>query len=128
MKITQWLLASTLLFSGVAYGAGDHKSGHDHKPMHGGIVSEVKDIDLELVAKAELIQVYLRDHGKPVDVSGANGKLTILSGSEKREIPLSPAGNRMEATGKFSFPAGTKAVAQIQLKGKPAITARFAIK
>jgi len=128
MKAIQYLAAIALTVSGFAYAAEGHKSAHDHKPLHGGIVTEVKDIDLELVAKPELIQLFVRVHGKPVDVSGGTGKLTILAGSEKREIDLVSAGNRMEATGKFAFPAGTKAVAQIQLKGKPTVTARFAIK
>jgi hypothetical protein len=35
-------------------------------------VVEVKDMDYELVAKpATVIQLYLRDHGKPADVSKA---------------------------------------------------------
>lgn len=128
MKVASGLLALMIAWSGSAVGADGHKSAHDHKPLHGGIVSEVKDIDLELVAKPDLVQVYVREHEKPVEVSGATGKLTVLSGTEKREIELVSAGNRLEARGKFSFRPGTKAVVQIQLKGKPAVTARFALK
>ena len=45
-------------------------------------MTEVKDVDYELVAKPELIQLHLRDHGKPVDVSKVSAKLTLLQHGE----------------------------------------------
>ena len=39
---------------------------------------EVKDLDLELVAKPEVIQLHLRDHGKPVDVAKALAQKNYL--------------------------------------------------
>ena len=42
---TQALFASvTLAFAGSAFATGD-KHDHEHKPLHGGVVVEVKDID-----------------------------------------------------------------------------------
>ena len=63
---TQALLASiTLALAGSAFAAGDkHDHAHEHKPLHGGVVVEVKDMDYELVAKPTVIQLHLRDHGK----------------------------------------------------------------
>ncbi len=121
---TQALLASlTLALAGAAFAAGKH----DHKPLHGGVVVEVKDIDYELVAKPTVIQLHLRDHGKAVDVSKASAKVTLLTGTEKQEVELKPAGDKLEATGSFKVGPGTKAVAVVTVAGKPA-TARFTIK
>lgn len=122
---TQVLLASiTLALAGSAFAAGDK---HDHKPLHGGVVVEVKDMDYELVAKPTVIQLHLRDHGKTADLSKATAKLTLLTGTERQEVELKPAGDKLEATGSFKVGPGTKAVAVVTVAGKPA-TARFTLK
>jgi hypothetical protein len=125
MKKPAWTLALALVLSapGLALAAGKH----DHAPKHGGVVVEVKDVDYELVAKATTIQLYLRDHGKGVDVSKASAKLTLLTGADKQEVELKPAGNKLEATGSFKVGAGTKAVAVVMVAGKPS-TVRFVVK
>jgi hypothetical protein len=97
MKPIHLLAAFAFSMSGLAFAAGGHDHDHEHKPLHGGVVSEVKDMDYELVAKPDLIQLYLRDHGKPVDVSKTNAKLTILVGADKQEVELKPAGQQLEA-------------------------------
>ena len=126
---TQALLASlALTLASTAFAAGDkHDHAHEHKPLHGGVVVEIKDIDYELVAKPTVIQLHLRDHGKPADVSKATAKVTMLSGTEKQEVELKPAGDKLEATGDFKVGAGTKAVAVVSVAGKAA-TVRFSIK
>jgi hypothetical protein len=105
-----------------------HASGaHDHSPKHGGVVTEVKDMDYELVAKSNAIQLYLRDHGKKVDMSKATAKVTLLTGAEKQEVELKPTGDKLETTGSFKVGPGTKAVAVVTVNGKPS-TARFTLK
>ena len=126
---TQALLASiALALAGSAFAAGEHDHAHEHKPLHGGVVVEVKDMDYELVAKPTVIQLHLRDHGKPTDVAKASAKLTLLSGAEKQEVELKPAGDKLEATGTFKVGPGTKVVALVTIAGKPAGTVRFALK
>ena len=130
MKTTRQLfaaLALAALATTAAYAAGDHGAGHDHKPQHGGIVAEANDMDYELVAKPEAIQLHVRDHGKPADVSKASAKVTLLTGAEKQEVELQPAGDRLQATGSFKVGPGTKAVAVVTVNGKAA-TARFTLK
>lgn len=126
---TQALFASmTLALFNSAFAAGDkHDHAHEHKPLHGGVVVEVKDIDYELVAKPTVIQLHIRDHGKVADVSKATAKVTLLTGTEKQEVELKPAGDKLEATGSFKVGPGTKAVAVVTVAGKPA-TARFNLK
>ena len=123
------LLASIAIALAIpAFAAGEkHDHAHEHKPMHGGVVVEVKDMDYELVAKPTSIQLFLRDHGKAADVSKATAKVTLLTGTEKQEVELKPAGDKLEATGSFKVGPGTKAVAVVTVAGKPA-TARFTLK
>ena len=132
-------LAAMACLSTSAFAADDHK-GHDHgekkgaahahdnKARAGGVVAVVKDVNYELVAKADGLALYVTDHGKPVDLSGASAKVMLLSASDKSEASLSPAGDRLEAKGSFKVGAGTKAVATVTLPNKPAVTAKFTLK
>lgn len=138
----RYLLATlcTLAMSASAYAANDHK-GHDHdkknhaahaedaKPMYGGVVTQVKDINYELVVKPDTIALYVHDHGKPVDVKGAAATLTLLSPSDKVNVKLAPSSeNKLEAKGNFKVTAGTKAVASVTMPGKPVTNVRFTLK
>lgn len=128
MKAIHLMTALFMTSVSAAYAADGHDHGHEHKPLHGGIVTEVKDMDYELVAKPDVLQLHVRDHGKAVDVSKAHAKVTLLAGTEKREAELNPAGDKLEAKGGFKVAAGTKAVVLVNLPGKPAATARFVLK
>ena len=101
---------------------------HAIAPQHGGLVSAASHLEIELVAKASVVQVYLRDHGKPLKADGGSAKLTLLGKSGKTEAQLQPAGDRFEAAGAFNVAAGTKAVVVINRPGKPPLTARFTLK
>ena len=128
MNISKLIAATVFCASFSAIAADKHDHCHEHLSLHGGMVVEVKDIDLELVAQPDLIQLHLRDHGKPVDVANGSAKLTILSGADKQEVELVPANDRLEARGAFKVGAGSKLVAVVTVPGKPTLTARFALK
>jgi hypothetical protein len=129
MKITYLLAALLVTCTGAAYAAGNHDHGHEHKPLHGGVVVESNDMDYELVAKVDVITLHLRDHGKPVSTQGMSAKLTLLNGTEKSEVILTPAGNSsLEAKGSFKVAAGTKLVALVTGPGKKVANVRFALK
>jgi len=100
----------------------------DHQPKHGGVVVETKAGDMELVAKPELIVIHVSDHGKPMKLTSATGKVTVFNGNDKTEAPLALAGDKLEAKGSFKVGAGTKVLADVALNGKPAVAARFTIK
>lgn len=127
MKFPQLIAALALATTGAAFAADNHAHGHEHKPLHGGLVVEVKDMDYELVARPDSLQLHLRDHGKAVDVSKVTAKLTLLSGTEKQQVELKPAGDKLEAKGSFIVAAGTKVVAVVLTTGKYS-TARFVLK
>ena len=125
MKLAQFIAAFALAASAGAFAADGHS--HDPKPQHGGVVVEVKDIEYELVAKPDSLQLHLRDHGKVVDVSKGSAKLTLLVGADKQEVELKPTGDKLEAKGSFKLGANAKAVAIVALAGKSS-TARFVLK
>lgn len=124
MNCKTLLTAAALAFTATGFAADGHS--HDPKPLHGGVVAEASDIEFELVAKADLITLYVRDHGKPASTQGASAKLTILSGTDKAEATLAPAGdNKLEAKGSFKLGAGTKFVAAVNLQGRKPINVRL---
>jgi hypothetical protein len=124
MKLSHLFATFALVASGAAFAGGDHDH---HQPAHGGIVVGGKAMDYELVAKPDLLQLYLSDHGKPMDPSKAKAKLTLLVGTEKQEVELQSVGDKLEAKGSFKVPAGTKVVVVVSLAGKSS-TARFVLK
>ena len=124
MKLQTLLMTASLVLGNMAW-AGPVDA--THKPMHGGVLATVKDVDYELVASVTALRLYVRDHGKAVDVSKSTAKLTLLTGSEKQEVELKPSGDKLEATGTYKVTAGTKVVAVISFGAKQA-TARFVIK
>jgi hypothetical protein len=133
---------SALIFAclvNLAFAGDDHK-GHAHnenpgqththeaKPQHGGVVSVIKDINYELVAKADSLTLYVTDHDQPVDTRNASATITLLSTSDKTEAKLLPAeGNQLRAQGAFKIQAGTKAVAIVKLGDKPGQSVRFVL-
>jgi hypothetical protein len=127
MNFKTLLTATALAFASTAFAADEHS--HSPKPRHGGIVTEASDIEFELVAEADTITVYVRDHGKALATQGATGKLTVLTGADKAEGALAPAGdNKLEAKGSFKVGSGSKLVATVNLQGRKPINVRFAMK
>jgi len=121
MKLSQLFAALTLVAAGAAFAGGDHT------PLHGGVFVAGKAMDYELVAKPDVLQLYLSDHGKPMDASKVKAKLTLLVGTEKQEVELLPVADKLEAKGSFKVPAGTKIVAQLSINGT-SVSARFVLK
>lgn len=115
-------IAVALALTNTAYAADDHSA------KHGGIFVETKALDFEVIAKPDVIQVYVADHGKAVKLDGAKAKVTLLNGTEKVDVELAPAGDKLEAKGAFKVVKGTKGIATVTLAGKSAAVARFEVK
>ena len=103
-------------------------AAEDHAPKHGGVVVDTKAGDLELVAKADSMVIHVSDHGKPMKLTSATGKVTVFNGNDKAEAPLALAGDKLEAKGAFKVAPGAKVLAEVSLNGKPAVAARFTLK
>jgi hypothetical protein len=101
---------------------------HGAAAKHGGVVQASGDLSFEAVAKDGALTIYVEDHGKPVSTADMSGRLTLLSGSEKSEAPLAPAGdNRLRAENVRVAP-GTRAVAVLATPQKKTLTVRFVLK
>jgi hypothetical protein len=127
MKPIHFLFALTIGLSGSVFAAGGHDHAHEHAALHGGTVVEAKDMDFELVARPDSLHLYVRDHGKPVDVTQTSAKLTLLAGGVKQDVTLKPSGDKLEAVGQFKA-AGAKAIALVEIPGKSAVTVRFVLR
>lgn len=125
MKKFVFIAAMATVFSAPALA---EKAGHGHGAKRGGVVAEAKDGDYELVAKPDIIQLYVSDHGKSMDLSKATGKLTLVQGPDKQEVSLSPAGDKLEAKGTFKVVAGTKATAVVTNGGRALNPVSFNLK
>lgn len=125
-KLSAALFAALAL--SVSHVALASEKDHDATPKHGGVVSVVKDVNYELVAKPDTITLYVIDHGKPVSTKNGAATLTLLSASEKTEVKLEPAGeNKLEAKGTFKVQPGTKVDGTVKLDGKTA-NVKFTLK
>jgi uncharacterized Zn-binding protein involved in type VI secretion len=120
--MTLGTITVALAISGTAFAHGDN-------PKHGGVVSSASDMSFELVDKDGKATLYVNDHGKPVDTTNVTGKLTVLSGSEKTEVPLEPAGDNTLATkGEARLAKGSKAIAAVTFADKKTVNVRFSVK
>ena len=126
-KPLHFLTSIVVAIASMGLGAGAFAAGAGHEARHGGIRVESKVMDMEIVAKTDVIQLYVSDHGKPLKIDGAKAKVTLLNGAEKTEIELQPAGDKFEARGAFKVSKGTKGVVLVTLAGKPGTTARFTV-
>jgi hypothetical protein len=102
----------------------------DHgKPMHGGVVAEAGAFQGELVVGPKGTTLYITDHGAPVPTAGASAKLVVLSGTQKSERDLSPAGdNRLADSGGEPIARGARAVATVRLKDGRSGALRFDVR
>jgi hypothetical protein len=101
---------------------------HDLKPKHGGIVTESRDVTLELVVLVDQVNLYISDHGKVPNMKEITGKLTILSGSVKTEHNFTPAEQYLTATGIANLSKGSVLVATITGYQGKTLNARFVYK
>ena len=120
-------LFAAMLLSAAALGAAT-VSAHGTAPArHGGVVQSANDLSFELVATPDGAALHVDDHDKAYDARKLSGKLTVLQGSNKAEVPLTPAGgNRLEARG-VKLDRGAKAVAVVT-DGSRTTTVRFTLK
>lgn len=102
---------------------------HGEKPRHGGVVSESRDLNFELVNRDGKAVIYILDHGQPFSTAKASGKLTVLNGTERTEAELQPAGdNTLASTTEVPLNKGAKVIASLTLAGDSNVGVRFLVK
>ena len=123
--IKTWVSMLTLGLAALSFTAA--QADGVSKAKYGGVVQKANDITYELVAHTDGAAIHINDHGKPVSVVGATGKLTVLSGADKSEAALKPAGDKLEAKG-IKLAPGSKVVASVTTADKKTVSVRFTIK
>lgn len=120
---TRNLLSITALLCALSLPTAALAHAEHGQPQFGGVVAEAGEAQFEVVGRDGKLVVHVTNHGAPLDTVGATGKLTVLSGTNKQDIQLKPAGgNRLEGAG--SYAAGAKLLLQVQLPGKKPLQAR----
>lgn len=128
-EVTHFFLAiGALAFASGAIANREYGHVHDHKPRHGGTVLEVNDLALEVVANLCRIQIYVREHGKPTDISRASAKVTLLADADRQQVELMPACGALEGTGSLKVSEGAKAMVVLSMPGRPVVSVRFALR
>jgi hypothetical protein len=137
------LLTSALLISGAfAFSSltavAQDKKGHDHKDhkhthptaQNGGILEDVGEFHVELVAKDGKITLFLRDEdAKDAPTEGFKATVLLTAGSQRvGPVEIKPAGgNKMEGAAS-AIPAGATAILTLTDKSGTTAQGRFRIK
>ena len=83
--------------------------GHSHGPRYGGVAREVGEVTYELVAKPDVMTLYVSDHGKPLPMRDATAEATVYAGNERATVRLVPAGEHtLMAKGSFKTGVGVR--------------------
>lgn len=120
-KLSTLFLLAAALTAGTAWAHGDGVA------RHGGIVQMAGELKFELVAKGDTAELYLDDHGQAVLTAKLSGKLSVLSGGNKSEAKLEPAGDKLVAKG-VKLVKGDKVIAIVTMEDKQNSSARFVVK
>lgn len=99
------------------------------KGSHGGQVRMAEMFHFEVVVKDREFQVWVTDHGdKAISTEGANGVATLLLGTEKVTVNLTPDGeNRLVAKdSRIKSAADIRVSLTVTMKGQKALNARYA--
>ncbi len=100
---------------------------HDPEPKHGGRATEAGDYHVELVTKAETVDLHLADHdNKPVKSAGFKGVAILVVDGKSQRVVLEPAGeSRLSGKSAVTLPGAPKGVVQITPPKGKTVQARF---
>lgn len=116
-------LAIGLLVAGPAL--AQHAHGIQKGP-NGGPLEDLAGVHAELVVSGEKLNIHVFDEaGKPVDTAGFTGSAMLVSGSEKRTIQLSPAGQTLAGQAPAAIPKGTAVTLLIKTAAGKSGQAKF---
>jgi hypothetical protein len=101
-------------------------AAHDAKSLHGGHIVQAGNFHVEMVAKADTIDVYLIDHNnKQIAVAGYKGLAILSVDGRSQRIPLEAADGKLTGKVTGNLPAQPKGVVQITPPGGTTVSAKF---
>ena len=96
--------------------------------QHGGRVADAGEYHVELVAKADTVDVYLADHDNKAvrSAAGYKGLAILIVDGKSQRIVLAPAGeSRLSGKATAALPSAPKGVVQITPPNGKTVQARF---
>jgi hypothetical protein len=109
MNFRKTLTALALLVAPLVAGGAAHAHG-SMKPQHGGIVQMTGETLFELVTKPAGVELYITEEDEPVASSTASAKISIATGTTKKDVALTPAGGNKYVGRGARVPKGSKVV------------------
>ena len=95
---------------------------------HGGHEVEAGGFHVELVVKDRSLTLYVRDKAdKPIDAKSVRASANVLSGKEKANLELSPAGEALKGDAPFSIAKDAKVVVTFSVGSGKKEQARFSL-
>ena len=112
---------------GVALMAGLPAHAHEAKGSHGGRIADAGPYHAELVAKDNVIEIFLTgENDKPVDPKGFRAVAIFKLGGKTERIALTPSEkNNLSGTAAAALPANPKGAVQVTAPDGKTATARF---
>lgn len=103
--------------------------GSTYGAKHGGLVLSENGVQVELDAQPDQLDLYVEKDGKPLDLGGATGHITLLNGVDITDAYLDPSADKQRLTirGSYKLVHGTRVVARVNLPGQPQFTLRYLI-
>jgi hypothetical protein len=100
---------------------------HDAKPLHGGRLVQAGNFHIELVANADIVEVYLIDHhNQQMPLAGHKGVAILSIDGQSQRIVLEGAdGSRLVGKATAALPAAPKGVVQITLPAGQTVQGKF---
>lgn len=102
--------------------------GENARGPNGGIIGEVGDQHVEVLARDGEIRIWVLDaQDRPIPATGTTGSLIVLAQGRRQTLRLEPAegGAFLVARGDFSAAPGLRIVASMTFPGKSQRQARF---
>lgn len=89
-------------------------AAHDTAGLHGGRTTDAGSYHVELVVKANVVDVFIRDAGeKPVGATGFKGTAILVVGNKSERVVLAPADDRLSGQAAVTLPARPRGVVQL---------------
>jgi hypothetical protein len=106
MKICPVLIGALLVVSPAI--------AHDTPSLHGGRTTDAGAYHVELVVKANVVDVFIRDAGeRPVGTAGFKGTAILVVGGKSERVALEPVDGRLSGQTATALPARPRGVVQL---------------
>lgn len=89
-------------------------AAHDAAGLHGGRTTDAGAYHVELVVKANVVDVFIRDAGeKPVGATGFRGTAILVVDGKSQRVALEPVDGRLSGQAVVTLPERPRGVVQL---------------